>query len=233
MENLLYSLFDYFDQMPYLISFAGGLLSFFSPCVLPLAPIYFFYITGLSAGELQERGLTLSERWQIFWNSLLFVAGFGTIFLLLGLAAANVIGNIFSSKWVAGVAGVVIILFGLHLGGFLRFRFLQFEKRLHLENVGGFLLGVSFALGWTPCIGPIFGTIVGLASTELERALPLMLLYIFGLALPFLLMALFTLWSFKLLDRFKKYLGVIEKVSGLILIGVGLWILIKPFLRGF
>jgi cytochrome c-type biogenesis protein len=227
MEQLSYSLFNYFDQMPYLVSFIAGLLSFLSPCVLPLVPLYFFYITGFTAGEIEKGGLSLRERVKIFINSLLFVAGFGVIFILIGLAAANIIGNFFHSRWVGVVAGIVIILFGLHLGGFVRFKFLQVEKKLHLENVGSFLLGVSFALGWTPCIGPIYGSIVGLASTDLSKALGLMVLYVAGLSLPFLLLALFTIWGMKVIERFKKWLGVIEKVSGGLLIAVGVYLLFK------
>jgi len=227
MEQLSYSLFNYFDQMPYLVSFIAGLLSFLSPCVLPLVPLYFFYITGFTAGEIEKGGLSLRERVKIFINSLLFVAGFGVIFILIGLAAANIIGNFFQRRWVGVVAGIVIILFGLHLGGFVRFKFLQVEKKLHLENVGSFLLGVSFALGWTPCIGPIYGSIVGLASTDLSKALGLMVLYVAGLSLPFLLLALFTIWGMKVIERFKKWLGVIEKVSGGLLIAVGVYLLFK------
>ncbi|MRJ06692.1 MAG: cytochrome C biogenesis protein [Epsilonproteobacteria bacterium] len=230
MENLLYSLFNYFDKMPHLVSFVAGILSFLSPCVLPLVPIYFFYITGISTQELKNRPLNWQERVKIFINSLLFVAGFGVVFILLGLAAANIIGNLFNNLWVSVGAGIVIILFGLHLGGFLRFKFLQFEKRLHLQNVGSFLLGVSFALGWTPCIGPIFGTIVGIASTELNRALVLMVLYVLGLALPFLIMAIFTIWSMKIIERFKKHLGVIEKISGILLILVGVYLIVRKFI---
>jgi cytochrome c-type biogenesis protein len=93
--------------------------------------------------------------------------------------------------------------------------------------VGSFLLGVSFALGWTPCIGPIYGSIVGLASTDLSKALGLMVLYVAGLSLPFLLLALFTIWGMKVIERFKKWLGVIEKVSGGLLIAVGVYLLFK------
>jgi len=229
-ENLSYSLFDYFDKMPFVVSYVAGLLSFLTPCVLPLVPIYFFYITGISAKEIQERDLSGREKFKIFLNSLLFIAGFGIVFILLGAAAANLIGNIFANRWVSIIAGIVIILFGLNVGGFVKFKFLQFEKRANFQNAGSFLLGVSFALGWTPCIGPIFGTIVGMAATEPAKSLVMMVLYTLGLATPFILMALFTVASLKLIEKMKKYMGIIEKISGILLILVGLYILSKGVL---
>jgi len=226
-ENLSYSLFNYFDSMPFVVSYIAGVLSFLTPCVLPLVPIYFFYITGISAKEIQDRALSNKEKFKIFLNSLLFITGFGVVFILLGAAAANLIGNIFANKWVSIIAGVVIVLFGLNVGGFVKFKFLQFEKRANFQNAGSFLLGVSFALGWTPCIGPIFGTIVGMAATEPGKSLFMMVLYTLGLATPFILMALFTVASLKLIEKMKKYMGIIEKISGILLILVGFYILFK------
>jgi len=227
MDNLVYSLFDYFDKIPLIVSFVAGLLSFLSPCVLPLVPIYFFYITGISAKELETKELTKKERIKIFINSLLFILGFGVVFILLGVASANLIGNIFAYKWLNILMAIIIIIFGLNVGGFIKFKFLQNEKRLHLENVGSFLLGFSFAFGWTPCIGPIFGTIVGIAATNVAKSLLMMILYVLGLAMPFLIMAIFTIWSMKLIEKAKKYMGIIEKVSGILLILVGIYILFK------
>lgn len=227
LENLTYYLFDYFDKMPFVVSYIAGLLSFLSPCVLPLIPIYFFYITGISAKELQERTLSKKEKIKIFINSLLFIAGFSVVFVLIGATAANLIGNIFANKWFNMIAGIIIIFFGIHLGGFYRFKFLQFEKRLQLQNTGAFLLGFSFAFGWTPCIGPIFGTIVGVAASEPAKSIFMMILYTLGLATPFVIMAVFTIWAMKLIEKMKKYLGVIEKISGILLILVGIYMLYK------
>ncbi len=227
LENLTYSLFDYFDKMPYIVSFIAGILSFLSPCVLPLVPIYFFYITGISAMELQQRSLDKKEKFKIFVNSLMFILGFSLVFILLGAAMANLIGNFFDNKIFNIVAAVIIIIFGLHMGGFIRFKFLQYEKRLNLENVGSFLLGVSFSLGWTPCIGPIFGTIVGMAASEPAKSIFMMILYTIGLALPFILMALFTVASLKIIEKMKRYMGVIEKISGILLMLVGIYMLYK------
>jgi len=227
LENLTFTLFDYFDKMPFIVSFLAGLLSFLSPCVLPLVPIYFFYITGISAKELKEKSLTGKERFKIFVNSVLFIAGFASVFILIGAASANLIGNIFAYKWVNIVLALVIILFGINVAGFIKFNFLQYEKRLNLQNAGAFLLGFSFAFGWTPCIGPIFGTIIGMAATEPAKAVSMMVLYTLGLATPFILMALFTVWSMKLIDKMKNYMGIIEKISGFLLIIVGIYILFK------
>lgn len=226
-ENLSYSLFDYFDKMPYIISFVAGILSFLSPCVLPLVPIYFFYITGISAMELQQRSLDKSEKFKIFLNSLMFILGFSVVFILIGAAMANLIGNFFNNKIFNIVAAIIIIVFGLHMGGFFRLKFLQYEKRLNLENVGSFLLGVSFSLGWTPCIGPIFGTIVGMAASDPAKSVLMMILYTIGLAIPFILMALFTVVSLKVIEKMKKYIGIIEKISGILLMMVGVYMLYK------
>ncbi|MEO1958810.1 MAG: cytochrome c biogenesis protein CcdA [Nautiliaceae bacterium] len=228
-EELSYSLFDYFDKMPFVVSYIAGLLSFFSPCVLPLVPIYFFYITGISAKELEARTLSKKERIKIFINSLLFIAGFSLVFILIGAVSANLIGNIFANKWFNVIAGVIIILFGVHLGGFYRFKLLQNEKRLHLENTGAFLLGFSFAFGWTPCIGPIFGTIVGMAASEPAKSGFMMVLYTLGLATPFIVMAVFTIWAMKMIEKMKRHLGIIEKISGSILILVGIYMISKIF----
>jgi cytochrome c-type biogenesis protein len=227
MENLTFQLFDYFDKMPFIVSYIAGLLSFLSPCVLPLVPIYFFYITGISAKEIKEKEISSKERIKIFTNSVLFIAGFASVFILIGAASANLIGNIFAYKWVNVVLALVIILFGINVAGFIKFRFMQYEKRLNLQNAGAFLLGFSFAFGWTPCIGPIFGTIIGMAATEPGKAVSMMVLYTLGLATPFILMALFTVWSMKLIEKMKKYMGVIEKISGFLLIAVGIYILYK------
>ena len=229
-ENLTFELFDYFDKMPFIVSYIAGLLSFLSPCVLPLVPIYFFYITGISAKEIKEKSLTSKERIKIFVNSTLFIAGFASVFILIGAASANLIGNIFAYKWVNILMAVIIIIFGINVAGFIKFNFLQYEKRLNLQNAGAFLLGFSFAFGWTPCIGPIFGTIIGMAATEPAKSISMMVLYTLGLATPFILMAVFTVWSMKLIEKMKNYMGVIEKISGFLLICVGIYILYKAIM---
>jgi len=230
MENLVYSLFDYFDKMPFIVSYIAGILSFLSPCVLPLVPIYFFYIAGVSAKELESKTLSKKEKLNIFIQSILFILGFSVVFILIGVAAAKLIGNIFAYKWVNILTGLIIIIFGIHLGGFYRFKILNQEKRLHLQNVGSFMLGFSFAFGWTPCIGPIFGTIVGMAASEPTKAIFMMILYTLGLATPFILMAIFSVASLKMIEKLKKYLGIIEKISGILLILIGIYFLYKSLI---
>ena len=219
-------LFNYFDKLPFLVSYVAGVLSFLSPCVLPLVPVYFFYITGISANEAKNGNLSKEDKLKIFKESVLFVFGFSIVFILLGVSAANLIGNIFSNEFVKYIAGIVVILFGIHIMGLFKFKFLQNEKRLHLEDVGSFLLGLSFAFGWTPCIGPIFGMIVSFASVEVNKSLFMMVLYSLGLATPFILMAIFSVWSLKFIDKIKRYLGIIEKISGLLLVGVGIYMIL-------
>jgi len=227
--ELEFSLFEYFDKMPLIVSYLAGILSFLSPCVLPLIPIYFFYITGISAKDIKEKSLTKKDKIKIFINSLLFIFGFSVVFILIGVASANLIGNIFAYKWINILMALIIILFGLHIGGFLRFKFLEYEKRLHLQNASSFLLGFSFAFGWTPCIGPIFGTIIAMAATNTAKPLLMIFLYSFGLATPFILMAISSVWSLKFIEKVKIYMGIIEKVSALLLIGIGIFLLFKNF----
>ena len=190
-------------------------------------PIYFFYITGISAKELETKELNKKEKLKIFLESMLFILGFSLVFILIGATAANLIGNIFDNRYFNMFMAFIIILFGIHIAGFIKFNFMQYEKRLNLENVGSFLLGVSFAFGWTPCIGPIFGTIIGVAATEPTKSILMMSLYALGLATPFIFMALFSVWSLKFINKMKSKLSIIEKVSGFLLIGVGIYMFIK------
>ncbi len=229
LENITFQLFEYFDKMPFIISYIAGVLSFLSPCVLPLVPIYFFYITGISAKELKQKELTDKEKIKIFINSMLFIAGFSFVFILIGVASANLIGNIFTYKWINVLMALVIILFGINVAGFVKFDFLQYEKRLNLQNTGAFLLGFSFAFGWSPCIGPIFGTIIGMASIEPTKAISMMILYTVGFATPFILMAFFTVKSMKIIEKAKRYMEIIQKFCGILLMIVGVYVLCKTF----
>lgn len=233
-----YELLEIFDQMPFIVSFLAGLLSFISPCVLPLIPAYFFYITGISAIELEETKFSAKERLKIIYSSLLFIAGFSTVFILFGASLANLIGDVFGYTFEAFgkemklfelIAGLIIVLFGLNILGYLKITFLKMEKRYNPDSAAPFLLGVSFAFGWSPCIGPIFGTIVGMASTEPSSAIMMMVIYTLGLSLPFLLMALLTVQTFRLLNKMKKWLGVIEKISGIILVLIGIVVMFGGF----
>lgn len=213
------------------VAFAAGLLSFLSPCVLPLIPSYVGFLTGLSADELQTR------RGTALLHALWFVGGFGVIFVLLG-ASASALGVLFlrSQVWIARVGGVLVLLFGLYLLGVLRPAFLMRERRVHLARkplgyLGSSLAGVAFGAAWTPCIGPILGAILTLAATRTSvgQGTALLGVYTLGLALPFLLTALaldrFLVWF----HQFRPYLVWVERVSGGLLILLGILLVTDRF----
>ena len=217
-----------FESAPLAVSLLAGILTFFSPGVLPLIPAYLSYISGVSIKELGHGKLSKTEKIKIFKTALMFVLGFGTIFMLLGVSMANLIGDIFAYDWVSYIAGGIIILFGLHIAGFITIPLLNYEKRAEFGSTKSatlfapFVLGVSFALGWTPCIGPIFAAIVSMAAQEPSKAVMLMGTYTIGLAIPFLAAAILTSSALEFFSRIKKHFGIIEKVAGILLIIVGI-----------
>lgn len=236
MEASLYSLFT---SAPYIASFFAGLLAFLSPCVLPLIPAYLSYISGVSLGSLRgDEELSSAQRWRIITASLMFIFGFGLVFVLLGASMASLVGNIFTNKWFSIIAGAIIIVFGLHIMGVINIKFLNYQARADFgddKNAQGvwkkvlqifapFLLGLSFALGWTPCIGPIFGSIIMLAGQDggAFKGVTLMVVFAVGLGLPFLLTAILTSRALKLINKLKKYFKIIEIVAGLLLILIGI-----------
>ncbi len=215
------------------VAFIGGLLSFLSPCVLPLVPSYLGFVTGFTVEEMGNR------RRLAMTHALLFVIGFSLVFILLG-ASATALGTALKvyKDWLQRLGGILIVLFGLYCLGVLKLGFLARERRFHLEHkpvgfLGSVLVGMAFGAGWSPCIGPILGGILSLAATQadLSRGLWLLVAYSAGLAVPFLLAA-FAVESFlDWFQRFRRYLGVIEKVSGALLVAVGLLIASGQFTR--
>jgi len=215
------------------IAFTAGLLSFLSPCVLPLVPSYLTFVTGMSLEDLQggvNRKATLL-------HSLLFVLGFSTIFVLLG-AAASFLGQFFRyyEVWIARVGGAIIILLGLHLAGVFRLTPLMRERRVHLADkpvgyLGTLGVGVAFGAGWTPCIGPILGAILtyGFSQDTMWAGVGLLSVYSLGLAVPFLLAALALDWFLQVFQRFRRWMPVVEKASGVLLIALGLLLLTGRF----
>lgn len=221
----------------YLVAFSAGLLSFVSPCVLPLIPAYVSFITGLSLSELTEENRSSTLRKDTIFNSIFFILGFSTVFVALG-ASASLLGKfLLDYQWVLTKAGgILIILFGLFITGFLRLDFLYREKRIHLRGkpagyLGSFVVGATFALGWTPCVGPILSAILLYASTcqSVTSGIGLLATYSLGLGIPFFLSSL-ALNSFLIyMDRARRYIRTISVLSGIFLIIVGVLILTDYF----
>lgn len=220
--------FDLFDAalFPSLaIALLAGVLSFLSPCVLPIVPPYLAYMSGISM-----RDLTRDKPGGAVVPALFFVMGLSTVFLFLGFTASS-LGRLFLEYRTefAQAAGVVVIVLGLHFIGIFRLGFLMREARLDAGDQGGsafgaYVLGLAFAFGWTPCIGPILGMILTLAATEdsVGRGTALLGVYALGLGLPFLLAAVFVTRSMALMTRLKPWLGIIEKTMGVFLVLVGI-----------
>lgn len=208
----------------------AGLLSFVSPCVLPLVPPYLCYVTGLTLEEVTDGLAERRVRRVVITSSAAFVLGFTTVFVLLG-ATASVFGRLVAryQDIFAIVAGLVIIVMGLHFLGLFRFGFLQREARIRVDNqpaglLGAYVLGLAFAFGWTPCIGPVLAAILAVAgSTEtVARGAGLLAIYSLGLGIPFLIAAAFAETFITHMRRFRRHMPKVEKVMGgfLVLTGV-------------
>lgn len=215
------------------IAVTAGLLSFLSPCVLPLVPSYLSFVTGMTLDDLQEG----ADRRIVLLHSVLFVSGFTAVFLLLG-ASASFLGQFFRlyEVWLARAGGLVVIVLGLHLMGVFRIAPLMREKRVHLADkpsghVGTFAVGAAFGAGWTPCIGPVLGAILTMAGTSetVWQGTGLLLAYSAGLSIPFLLAALALDSFLKAFARFRRWIPVLEKASGALLVVLGLLLLTGTF----
>jgi cytochrome c-type biogenesis protein len=214
------------------IAFIAGILSFLSPCVLPLVPGYISLMSGVSIDRLKEGGSGGNARRAVIINSLAFNAGLSIIFLALGTTAGLVGASIISNPWVRGIGGVIIILFGLQLIGLLKISTLYKDTRFFSNEkprgaLGSFTLGIAFAAGWTPCIGPILGGIIGLAAASggWRSGLVLSAFYSAGLAIPFLVTGLGINQFLAFYGKFRKHLHKVEVVSGVVLIIVGLLVM--------
>jgi len=216
------------------VALVAGLLSFLSPCVLPIVPPYLAYMGGISMNEMTSD--TGTHRKAIL-PALSFVLGLSTVFLLLGFTA-SVFGLFFlqNQELFSKISGVVVIIFGLHFLGIFRIKFLDRDMRLDAGDKGGstfgaYVLGLAFAFGWTPCIGPQLGAILSLAASEasVARGTALLAVYAAGLGIPFILAAVFIQRSMGLMNRMKRHMGVIEKSMGALLILVGLALVTGAF----
>ncbi len=211
------------------IAFLAGILSFLSPCVLPLVPGYVSLMSGVSIDRLKEGGSAANARSAVILNSLAFNAGLSVIFLALGATAGLVGATVLNNIWVRVIGGLIIIAFGLQLIGLLKISTLYKDTRFFSNDkprgmAGSFTLGIAFAAGWTPCIGPILGGIIGLAATSggWRSGLLLSAFYSAGLAIPFLLTGLGLNQFLSFYGKFRRHLHKVEVVSGVILIVVGL-----------
>jgi cytochrome c-type biogenesis protein len=224
------------ESLGWVVAFSAGLLSFLSPCVLPLVPSYATFITGMSLDELRVDESVRARR-TVLVHGLLFVLGFTAVFMALG-ASATFLGALlrYASRWVQAFGGVLLVLFGLYLLGWLRLPGADREWRMHLADkpmgyVGTFLVGITFGAGWTPCIGPVLGGILTMAATRgsVGAGVGLLAAYSAGLAIPFLLSTVLIERFLAIFKRFRRWLPWVNRVSGVLMIGVGVLMLTGSF----
>ena len=219
------------------IAFTAGILSFFSPCVLPLIPSYLTYITGLSFGQLQDAHPNAKVRMTGLLHSLCFIIGFSIVFVLLG-AIAGIASAQFQHHlregliWVERVGGLLIFLFGIHMTGLFHFGVLLGEKRVHLHKkpsgyIGTIVVGIAFAAGWTPCIGPILASILMIAASsgQVGKGVLLLSIYSIGMGIPFLFSGLLFHQFLTAFNRFRKHIRLIEIFTGVLLMAVGVMLM--------
>lgn len=212
-------------EVSYFVAFAAGIVSFLAPCVLPIVPGFLAYLAGTTVRE------GASKRWDIFVASIFFVAGFSFVFSLLGVLLNTVLSSIAYDVqlWLSRIGGVVIIFFGLYLVGLIRVEWLEKEYKFNITRrrsnyVTSFLFGVAFAAGWTPCVGAALGAILGLAATKPSLAFSLLLVYSFGLGLPFIITGLFASQAASAISKYSHFLNYVNIVFGIILIIIGILI---------
>ncbi|MBI3995975.1 MAG: sulfite exporter TauE/SafE family protein [Nitrospirae bacterium] len=217
------------QTVSYTIAFTAGFLSFVSPCVLPLVPAYISYITGLSLEELTDSSGAARVRWVALKNSLLFILGFSLVFIAFG-ASATAIGQMFllHQDLIRKIGGLLIILFGLYLIGALKIPFLMAYKQYHFQSrpagaVGSVLIGITFAAAWTPCVGPILGSVYMLAGTSqsVSDGVRLLAVYSIGLGLPLLIAAMSVSLFLSSYRKMKAHMWIVSLASGIFLILVG------------
>ncbi len=217
------------ESISYPAALLAGLLSFFSPCILPLIPAYFTFITGLSLDELTG-ARTTGVRARVIRATLSYVLGFSLVFVLMGASASYIGGAIFKYRdWIRIIGGLLIILLGIHMTGLLRFGFLQFERRLQMQKkplhfMGTFFVGMAFGAGWSPCIGPLLGSILIVAGNQetVADGIGLLSVYAGGLAIPFLILAIFIDSLLSFIKKASWSIKYINLTAGLLLLILGL-----------
>jgi cytochrome c-type biogenesis protein len=218
-----------------LVAFGGGMLSFALPCVWPLVPAYLSFVSGTSIHELKGRQTAGMVR-RVVGRTLAFILGFALVYTALGAAAGAVGGaiSVLNSVWATRAAGALLIVMGIHLTGVLKIGALYRERRFQVTSrpasvIGAFLVGTAFAFGWSPCTGPVIAAILTLAAAQqtVGRGIFLLAAYSLGLGVPFLAAALATNLFLALSDRVKRWMGVIEIASGVLLVAVGVLLVLN------
>lgn len=221
-------------------AFLAGLLSFFSPCVLPLIPAYFTFITGFSLDQLTKKCNTEIQK-KVFVSTLFFVIGFSLIFILMG-ASASFVGNLVAghAEIISIIGGIIIIILGVHLSGLLRIHFLEFDRHINIKKrplhlLSPLIIGMAFGAGWSPCIGPLLGSILIIAGSEesVGEGILLLAIYSAGLAIPFLVMSCFINSLLVFMKKASKGIQFANKVAGILLILIGLYLSGSAFMNRF
>ena len=207
-------------EITFFIAFIAGIISFFAPCILPLIPAFLGFLAGQKVEE--------TSRWKLFGHSFLFVLGFGTVFSIVGVLLNSILANVAltAQTWLGRVAGVIIILFGFYLLGFIKPEFLQKEHKFRIHKfksraVTSFMFGAAFAVGWTPCVGAVLGSILALATAMPGDAFTLLLAYSIGLGIPFLIVGLFAHNFISWIQKHTAFLKYFNVVVGLLVVALG------------
>ena len=218
------------ENVSYIVALAAGILTYLSPCLLPMIPAFIAYITGVSFADFKDESKRGTVRWKTITHTILFIAGFSLVFITLGLTATLLGNALFHyQKFIRIAGGILIMLFGLQLAGILKLDFFIKERKFSVATksasyVSSFLIGVTFAAAWTPCAGPILGSILVLAGAEANVAMgaKLLTVYSIGIAIPFFITALLVNTFLEHINKLQKILSVFNKIGGAILVVVGL-----------